>query len=189
MSGQPDILNDLTSTSIFFFYFTIIYDLLSLALNLEIRCRWKAWPGAGSKLRNIRKGQIKVVPSCHYTWAEKVVYLNVEPGLSLIPWIPHTSDSLASSSLSCLFQGRVSTWQPGLHGAMSHVCQTHTDLSRIWLVSPSITYYVYKSWGEERELGEQRTEGEAETHTHRGHFTPVKREQTSPSLALSPMDS
>lgn len=32
MSGQPDILNDLTSTSIL--YFTIIYDLLSPGIKL-----------------------------------------------------------------------------------------------------------------------------------------------------------
>ena len=69
---------------------------------------------------------------------------------------------------------------------MNHVCQTHPDISRIWLVSPSITYYVYKS-REERELGEQRPEGEAEMHTQRPFYS-REEEQTFLLLHFPPLD-
>lgn len=153
----------------------------------EIRCRWKPWPGAG-EVATSGRDKSKCPQLSPSTWAEKVVTPpECEPGLSLIPWIPHTSNSPLLPLLSLPLSRDV--FQPGSQAfmeQMNHVCQTHPDISRIWLVSPSITYYVYKS-REERELGEQRPEGEAETHTQ-SPFYSLEEEQTFLLLHFPPLD-
>lgn len=58
---------------------------------------------------------------------------------------------------------------------MNHTCQNHPGISGIWLVSPGIAYDVYKS-REEREMGEGRPEGEAETHTRRPFYSHEERQ-------------
>lgn len=117
------------------------------------------------------------------TWAEKVVTPpECEPGLSLIPWIPHTSDSLLLPLLSLPLSGRVSTWQPGLHGANEpRMPDPHRPLQD--LACELTPHIMFIKVGKKESWESRGLRGEAE-HTHRGHFTPVKRSRAF-SLALS----